>query len=112
MCVSTESIFQRISFNKINDVSEIDPKIKAQPDDTGFANHIVPNDQNSEPPLLVFGAFVQACRGDAAHASVAETSEHQGLRHDDVWSGSGDSRGQRMMRLMTGVMSGRKPSPG
>ena len=83
------SIFRRIS--KINDVSEIDPNIRAQPDDTGFANHIVPNDQDSEPPLLVFGALVKARSGDAAHASVAQTREHQGLRHDDdVWSEDND----------------------
>ena len=79
------SIFRRIS--KINDVSEIDPKIRAQPDNTGFANHIVPNDQDSEPPLLVFGTLVQARSGDTAHAPVAQTSKHQGLRHDVVWSG-------------------------
>ena len=71
-----------------------------QPDDTGFANHIVPNDQNSETPFLLFKALVQARSGEAAHASVAETSKHQGLRHDDVWSGSGDYKGQRMMMMM------------
>ena len=72
-----------------------------QPDDTGFANHIVPNDQNSETPFLLFKALVQARSGEAAHASVAETSKHQGLRHDDnVWSGSGVSRGQRRMIMM------------
>ena len=38
-------------------------------------------------PFLVFGTLVNARGGDAAHAPVAEARQHQGLRHDDVWSG-------------------------
>ena len=88
MCLYGVNI-RRIS--KINDVSEIDPKIRAQPDNAGFANHIVPNDQDSESPLLVFGTLFKTCGGDTAHAPVAQTSKHQGLRHDDnVWSEDDD----------------------
>ena len=58
-----------------------------KPDDASFANHIVANDQNTKMPFLVFGTLVNARGGDAAHAPVAEARQHQGLRHDDVWSG-------------------------
>ena len=51
-------------------------------------------------PLLMFGILIETGGGDTAHAPVAQTSHHQGLRHVQ-WSqvNSDQERGQRCTNI-------------